>query len=55
MSLEKEVRQKNRRVNLQNLILGTVSVAGVLAVGLVAPKVLGAMKKIGFLENLKKC
>src|SRR3989344_9593350 len=47
MSLEKEVRLRNKKANLQNLILATVGVAGILAVGAVAPNVLWAMKKLG--------
>ena len=51
MSLEKEVRERNKKVDLQNLILGTVGVAGIIAVGLVAPNVLRAMKKLGLFPH----
>jgi len=54
MSLEKEVRLRNKKTDLQNLILGTVAITGVLTVGLVAPKVLGAMKRLGFLPHKRQ-
>ena len=45
-----KLEQKARRRILQNLILKSVAAAGVISVGLVAPGVLGAMKKLGFLS-----
>jgi hypothetical protein len=54
MSLEKEVKLKNKKANLQKLILGTVAITGVLAIGLVAPNVLWAMKKLGLFPHKRQ-
>lgn len=54
MSLEKELSVKTKRANLQKIILGTIRVTGVLAVGLVAPNVLWAMKKIGLFPHKRQ-
>ncbi len=44
-------KNKKRRVDCRKIILGTVSVAGILAVGLVAPNALGAMAKLGLIPG----
>ena len=54
MSLEKELIKRKRRANLQDFILATVGVTGVLAVGLVAPNILWAMKKMGMLPHKRQ-
>src|SRR3989344_201360 len=52
--IEKELEKRNKRKNLQNIILQTISVIGVIGVGLVAPNVLSAMKKAGWLPNIRQ-
>lgn len=44
-----KMEKRAKRRNLQNLILNTVSLAGVISVGMVAPNVLGAMYKLGII------
>ncbi|MDO8517750.1 MAG: hypothetical protein Q7S26_00455 [bacterium] len=52
--LETGSRKRTRRANLKKIVLNTVAVAGVLSIGLVAPKVLGAMGKLGFLPTKRQ-
>ena len=52
--LEEKGRKKSKKKNLQRLILATVGGAGVLAVGLLAPNVIGAMSKLGLLPNIRQ-
>ncbi|HEY4515935.1 MAG TPA: hypothetical protein VJH67_01980 [Candidatus Paceibacterota bacterium] len=47
--LEDKNRKRNRRKNLQHVILQTIAIAGVLSVALVAPNVMGALGKLGLL------
>ena len=60
-SLEKKVRINNRKNNLKKILLQTVMVSGVVAVSLIAPGVLVAMKKLGILpknrqkESINSC
>src|SRR3989338_1306775 len=49
--LEYKSRHKSKRKNLQQIILSTIAVAGVLSVALVAPNVLGTLAKLGILQN----
>jgi len=44
--LEKEIKTKDKRKNLQKIILRTIFAVGVLGVGAVAPNVLGAIAKL---------
>ena len=44
--LEQEIKKKDRRKNIQKLILNTVFAAGVLGVAMVAPNVLSAIHKV---------
>ena len=59
--LEKEVKINNRKNNLKKILLQTVMVSGVVAVSLIAPGVLVAMKKLGILpknrqkESINSC
>ncbi|HVS79995.1 MAG TPA: CRISPR-associated endonuclease Cas2 [Candidatus Paceibacterota bacterium] len=46
---EQQSRKRTKRKNLQFYILRTVAAAGVIAVGAVAPNVLGALGKLGFI------
>jgi DNA-binding transcriptional regulator PaaX len=52
--LEKKYKERRRRADLQELVLSTVSAAGIIAVGLVAPNVLGALKKLGMLPTARQ-
>ena len=52
--LEERGKERGRRSSLQGIILGTVAVAGVLAVGLMAPNVIGAMGKLGMLPKRRE-
>jgi len=52
--LEIKSKKKAKRGDIQKIILRTIEITGVLAVALVAPQVLGAMNKLGLLENLRQ-
>ncbi len=52
--IEKKVRQKIRRTAINKAVIGVIALAGILAVGAVAPNVLGAMGKLGILGAGKK-
>ncbi len=52
--IEANSRKRGRKENLQKIILGTIAVAGVLSIGLVAPNVIGAMNKLGVLPNPRR-
>jgi DNA-binding PadR family transcriptional regulator len=45
-NLEKAVKIKNKKANLQKIILGTIFVVGTLSVALVAPKMLKVLSKL---------
>jgi PaaX-like protein len=47
--IEDRYKKRRKKGDLQKILLTTVSVAGVLGIGLLAPNVLGAMKKLGML------
>jgi DNA-binding transcriptional regulator PaaX len=49
--LEKERSKKAGRENLQKIILSSVTTAGILGVGLLAPNVIGAMAKLGLIPK----
>ena len=49
--LEKKNRERRKKENLQRIILGSVAIAGILSVGLVAPNVIGALNKLGILPK----
>lgn len=49
--LEQSSRKRSKKKNLQKVILSTIGGAGILAVGLLAPNVIGAMGKLGLLPN----
>lgn len=48
------LEKRNKRANLQKLILMTVGVTGSIAIGLVAPNVLVAMKRLGLLPYTRQ-
>ncbi|KKW15834.1 MAG: Transcriptional regulator, PaaX family [Parcubacteria group bacterium GW2011_GWA2_50_10b] len=52
--LEESSRRKARRGEIQKIILESVKLAGILAVGLVAPNVIGAMGKMGLISNKRQ-
>lgn len=49
--MEKEVKEEMRRTKVNKAIIGTISLAGTLAVAAVAPNVLGALGKVKFLSQ----
>ena len=49
--LEESGRRKTKRKNVISLVLGTVGIAGMLGIAVVAPNVLGAMGKLGILPG----
>ncbi|MBI1957316.1 MAG: hypothetical protein HYS44_02565 [Candidatus Niyogibacteria bacterium] len=52
--LERKSKQKKRRANLQKMILQVVAVAGVVGVAMVAPNVIGAMARLGFIPSRRQ-
>ena len=52
--LEKESGKRARRANIKKVILGSVAAAGVISVAVLAPNVLGALGKLGFLPNKRQ-
>lgn len=51
---EEQVAKKCRRNDIRRMILRSVALAGVIGIGLVAPNVLGAMGKLGFLPHQRQ-
>jgi len=52
--LEENTKKREKRKNLQKFVLNTVKIAGVLSVGLLAPNVIGALSKVGFLPRSRQ-
>ncbi|MDO8517839.1 MAG: hypothetical protein Q7S26_00910 [bacterium] len=52
--IEQKIKRDIRRTKINTAILGTLSVAGILAVGVLAPNVLGAMGKVGIIKSHQK-
>ena len=52
--IEEKVRKKIRRKDLQKAILAAVGIVGMLSVAAVAPNVLGALGKLGFISPSKR-
>jgi len=52
--LEDQNQNKSKRKNLQQVILRTIAITGVLSVGLIAPNVIGALAKLGILPNKRQ-
>jgi len=50
-NLEKNLKKRTRNKNIQKIILKTVEAAGVLAVALLAPNALQALKQVGLLPK----
>ena len=53
-TLEASGRVKTKRKNITSFILGAVGIAGVLGLAMVAPNVLGAMDKLGFMPGKRQ-
>jgi len=53
-NIEIKSKKKARRGEIQKIILHAIASTGILATALVAPQVLGAMDKLGLLENLRQ-
>ncbi len=52
--IEQENKKRTRRKNLQRMILGSVAVAGILGISVLAPNVIGAMGKLGILPSRRQ-
>ena len=52
--LEDRSRKRKQQRDLQRLILETIALSGIISVALVAPNVLGAMKKVGLLPHKRQ-
>lgn len=52
--LEDKTKITTKRKKIRDIILGTVAVAGVLSIGLVAPNVLGAMVELGIIPKKRQ-
>ncbi len=52
--IEKDQQKRTKRKNLEELLLRSISIAGVLSVGLVAPNVIMAMDKLGLIPNMRQ-
>ncbi len=52
--MEEKSKRRTRNQKLKLLVLGSIAIAGTLAVGLVAPNVLGAMGKLGLMPKLRQ-
>ncbi|MEK7613027.1 MAG: CRISPR-associated endonuclease Cas2 [Patescibacteria group bacterium] len=48
--LEKEVAARIRRGKINNAVISTLAVSGLIAIGLLAPNVLGAMGRLGLIN-----
>jgi DNA-binding transcriptional regulator PaaX len=52
--LEKKDREKQKKVDLQKIVLQSIAAAGIISVALVAPNVIGAMGKLGILPKKRQ-
>lgn len=52
--VEEKSRRRAKKQNIEKFILASVQLAGMLAIGLVAPNVLGAMAKLGLLPRRRQ-
>ncbi len=59
-SIERKIKSDIRRTKINSAIIKTIAIGGIVAVGVIAPNVLGAMGKVGLLgsnqkkQNIKK-
>jgi len=52
--LEGQSRRRSRHGQLKHIILSAIGIAGIVSVGLVAPKVIGAMEKTGLIPSIRQ-
>jgi len=52
--LEENNKKRTRKSRVQNIILHSVAMAGILSVALVAPNVIGAMEKLGLMPKMRQ-
>jgi hypothetical protein len=52
--IEKSVRREARRTKINRAVISIIALAGILAIGAVAPNVLGAMGKVGLIGSRKR-
>lgn len=52
--IEEKNKKRARREHLQRTVLTTIKLAGVLSTGLLAPNVIGALGKMGFMPKLRQ-
>lgn len=52
--MEAESKKRSRNHAIKTLVLGSVAIAGVLSVGLVAPNVIGGMTKLGLVPKRRQ-
>lgn len=52
--LEAKIRKRGRKKNLQRILLATIAGAGLLSATLLAPNIIGALSKLGFLPNRRQ-
>src|SRR4051812_40233438 len=50
-TLEESGKQRAKRRNLKRMVLQSVSAVGIIGIAVVAPNVLGAMKKLGLMPK----
>ncbi len=51
VELEKATAERKRRANLKKMVLEAVSLVGLISIAVVAPNVLGALAKLGFIPH----
>ncbi len=52
--MEDESKKRTRKNDIKRLVLGTVAAAGLISIALVAPNVIGALGKLGFLPSRRQ-
>jgi len=52
--LEEKSKKRSKKKGLQKIILTTIASAGILGIGLLAPNVLGAMRKLNLIPNKRQ-
>ena len=52
--LERKSKQKTRRANLQKIILAAVAGVGLMGAAVLAPNVIGALAKLGFISTRRQ-
>ena len=52
--LESRSGKKRQKADIERLILEGISMAGLIAIGLIAPNVIGALEKLGFMPKIRQ-